>query len=63
MKNHPAVLKMFYVNAKDRKYQIWERNPLSIDLWTNKVFMQKMEYIHNNPVAAGICVYAEDYKY
>ena len=23
----------------------------------------KMEYIHHNPVAAGLCVYPEDYKY
>lgn len=22
-----------------------------------------MEYIHNKPVAAGLCVHAEDYKY
>ena len=22
-----------------------------------------MEYIHNNPVVAGLCVNAEDYKY
>ncbi len=62
-KNHPAVLKRFCVNAKDRKYQIWERNPLSIDLWTKEVFIQKMEYIHYNPVVAGLCVYPEDYKY
>jgi len=62
-KNHPAVLEKFYVGAKDRKYQIWERNPLSIDLWTKEVFMQKMEYIHYNPVAAGLCVYPENYKY
>ena len=27
--SHPAVLEKFYVGAKDRKYQIWERNPLS----------------------------------
>ena len=25
--------------------------------------MQKMEYIHNNPVVAGLCIYPEDYKY
>ncbi len=62
-KNHPAVLEKFYVNAKDRKYQIWERNPLTIDLLTKEMFMQKMEYIHYNPVAAGLCVYPEDYKY
>ena len=58
-KNHPAVLKRFWVNAKDRKYQIWERNPLSIDLWTKKVFIQKMEYIHYNPVAAGLYTFPE----
>lgn len=62
-KNHPKVLERFYVNAKDRKYQFWERNPLSIDLWTKEVFIQKMEYIHNNPVAAGLCGNAEEYKY
>ncbi len=62
-KNHPSVLQKFYVGAKDRKYQIWERNPLSIDLWTKKVCMQKMEYIHYNQVAAGLCVYPEEYKY
>ena len=27
-KNHPMVLKYFEVNAKDRKYQFWERNSL-----------------------------------
>jgi hypothetical protein len=25
--------------------------------------MQKKEYIHNNPEAAGLCIYPEDYKY
>jgi hypothetical protein len=47
-KNHPAVLEKFCVNADDRKYQIWQRNPLSVDLWTKEVFIQKMEYIHYN---------------
>ena len=47
--NHPEVLEHFRVNAKDRKYQVWERNSLSISLWSRKVFLQKLEYIHNNP--------------
>ena len=62
-KNHPRVLEKFYVGAKDRKYQFWKRNPLSIDLWTKEMFKQKMEYIHYNPVTADLCAYAEDYKY
>jgi putative transposase len=31
--NNP-MLSRFLVNAKDRQYQFWERNPLSVDLWT-----------------------------
>ena len=38
-KNHPKVLERYYVGAKDRKYQFWKRNPLSVDLWTKEVFM------------------------
>lgn len=47
------------VQARDRKYQIWERNSLSIPLWPDKVMWQKLEYIHYNPVKAGICLYPE----
>ena len=61
--NHVEVLKIFEVNAKNRKYQVWRRNPLSIDVWTKEVYIQKMEYIHNNPVTVGICSYPELYKY
>ncbi len=27
-KNYPKVLERFYVEAKDRKYQLWEHNPI-----------------------------------
>jgi hypothetical protein len=33
----PLLGKLF-VNAKDRKYQVWERNSLGISLWTASVF-------------------------
>ena len=63
MKQHPEVLKHFAVNAKDRKYQFWERNSLSIDLYSEEVFLQKLDYIHYNPVRAGLCRLPEEYKY
>lgn len=63
MKNDPDELKEFLVNAKDRKYQFWERNPLSVEIWSEKVLLQKLKYIHENPVRAGICKYPDDYKY
>jgi len=59
----PHLLQRFKVNKYDREYQIWKRAPLSIELFTEKVFHQKMEYIHNNPVAAQIVNYPEEYKY
>lgn len=63
VKNNPGVIKEFEVNAKDRKYQFWKRNSLSIELYSGKVFLQKMNYIHNNPVKAGLCSVPEEYKY
>ncbi|WP_259066825.1 transposase [Mucilaginibacter sp. X4EP1] len=58
-------LSQFLVNAKDRQYQFWERNSLSVDLWSPNVFMQKLDYIHNNPVQDKwqLVKYPEDYKY
>jgi REP element-mobilizing transposase RayT len=49
-KHHPKVLELFYVNTKDRKYQIWERNPLSVYCFSNAVTEQKLNYIHQNPL-------------
>jgi putative transposase len=61
--NHKRVLEIFRVKASDRKYQVWERKLLSILLLTQSVFKQKLDYIHSNPVVAGLCSYPEDYKY
>ena len=61
--NHPQVLAHFYVGASDRKCQIWERNSLSIELHSNAVLLQKLYYIHNNPVKAGLCLQPEAYHY
>ena len=61
--HHPAVLAMFKVKAADRKYQIWERNPLPVSLWSKAVFEQKLEYIHLNPLRAGLVTLPEDYRY
>ena len=61
--NHVEKLKMFQVNAADRKYQVWERNSLSIEIRSNEVMFQKLNYIHQNPVRAGIIELAENYLY
>lgn len=40
----------FWVEKKDRNYQICQRNPLAIEMYSRKVIEQKLDYIHNNPV-------------
>ncbi len=46
---YPDKLELYRVSLKDRQFQIWQRNSLSIDLWSQEFFQQKLEYIHNNP--------------
>jgi putative transposase len=62
-KNNLTLLAHFKVEAKDREFQFWERNALSIELRNHPVFTQKLEYIHWNPVKAGMCKLPEEYKY
>ena len=64
-KNTPKLLEAFRVDAKDRQYQFWERNALSVDLFTGTVFKQKVDYIHNNPIQEKwkLALLPEDYKY
>lgn len=62
--NHPRLNRNdFKVNRFDRQHQIWKREALSIELISVPVFVQKLEYIHYNPVKAGLCNYPELYKY
>ena len=62
-KNDKALLENYKVNKYDRLYQIWKRESLSIELRTHAVFLQKLEYIHYNPVKARLCANPEDYYY
>ena len=62
-KNDPDMLSEFKVNKGDRDHQIWKREPLGVELFTAEVFYQKLAYIQNNPVRAGLCNYPEEYYY
>lgn len=58
------MIEQYKVNSSDRKHHFWKRNSLGIELFTESAFLQKkFSYIHNNPVAAGLCNYAEEYKF
>ena len=45
------------------KYQFWRHDNNPIELWSNKVINEKINYIHNNPVEEGLVFRPEDYLY
>ena len=63
IKNEPEKIETFKVNKYDREYQVWKREPLCIELLSESMFVQKLEYIHYNPVRAGLCALPEEYYY
>ena len=46
-----------------RTYQFWRHDNHPIELWSNKVIYQKINYVHNNPVDAGLVFRPENYIY
>ncbi len=42
------------VNPNNRNFQFWQQDNHPIALWTLQVIWQKLDYIHMNPVRAGI---------
>jgi len=49
-------------NSNNSKYQFWRQDNRPIELFSNKVIDQKVEYIHNNPVEAGFVDSAKKYR-
>jgi putative transposase len=50
-------------NSNNTHYQFWQQHNHPIELTTNEMFDQRLDYIHNNPVHAVILRYPEHYLY
>ncbi len=50
-------------SANVKHHQFWRHDNKPIELWSNKVIDEKINYIHHNPVEAGLVFRAEDYLY
>ena len=46
-----------------KQMQFWQHHNKPIELWSNTVTEQKMDYIHMNPVVAGFVREAHHWKY
>jgi REP element-mobilizing transposase RayT len=50
-------------NSNNKSFQFWQQDNHPIELWDNYMMEQKLNYIHENPVIAGIVSKPEDYIY
>lgn len=51
------------MSSNVNKFQFWRHDNKPIELWSNKVIHEKISYVHNNPVDAGLVYHPEDYIY
>jgi putative transposase len=45
------ALEKYAVTAPNKKYEFWQRDSLAIHLYSRKVMLQKLNYIHLNPLS------------
>ena len=61
------LLKQFKEEAEKSSnvngYQFWRRETKPIELWSNKVITEKVNYVHQNPAEAGLVYGPENYVY
>ncbi len=50
-------------SSSNKNYKVWRHENHPVALNTNSMVDERINYIHQNPVRAGICYTAEDYKY
>jgi hypothetical protein len=61
------LLKIFkengMLNSHHTKYQFWQEENHPVELFSNEMIDQRLDYIHQNPVKAGFVNRAEDFVY
>jgi REP element-mobilizing transposase RayT len=50
-------------NIRNTNYQLWRQDNQPKELFSERFTNQKLDYIHNNPIEAGIVDKAEEYLY
>jgi REP element-mobilizing transposase RayT len=50
-------------HKRNKGYQVWTHENHAIYLYSPEFIAEKLEYIHQNPVRAGIVINPEDYLY
>jgi putative transposase len=64
-RNYSASLAKLQHETRDRnyRYSLWQTEKNVFPIFSEKLFMQKVNYVHNNPVRAGMVERAIDYRW
>ena len=65
LESNPILLETYAVNKIDRSHQFWKWDPLAVALTSEKIFLQKLLYMHDNPLKENwkLCNLPEEYKW
>jgi len=63
--SNKELLNPYISTQTDRAYHFWERRPRTIAVKGRNIAVQKLEYIHNNPLQEHwkLAEFPEDYRY
>jgi putative transposase len=50
-------------NSNNTNSQFWQQHNHPVELSTDEMLQQRMDYIHDNPVVSGVVLSPEDYVY
>jgi REP element-mobilizing transposase RayT len=56
-------LELAHPQKRKHTHAVWQKDPSVIDLWSHKFVRQKLNYLHLNPVRAGLCEHPADWKW
>jgi putative transposase len=49
--------------ARGHRYSVWDHHSNAFPIFSEEMLMQKVNYIHQNPVRAGLVERADDYRW
>ena len=51
------------VRGRNHRHSVWQHHPDSLEIFAESTFRQKLDYIHMNPVKAGLAGDAQEYRF
>lgn len=63
MRNEQTLLNKLKLGINYRDYAVWQKGSVTIDLISHEFLRQKLNYIHMNPIRAGLCEEPQDWKW